>query len=259
MIDLPDGGRLRFYPSSISAALWMSAADRNEDAEFLQLALRQGDTYIDCGANIGHLAVVARRIVGATGSVVAIEANPKVYGYCLGNLRLNGFDDVRAINVALGDKSGRVAISDRRDDDQNRIGEGATTVPMRPLDDLVEAPRIDLLKLDVEGYELNVLHGALRTLSNTSIVYCELSSSNCRRYGYEPGEVERVLAGSGFVFLHREGRRWLTFTDSVFSRLKPEQLPATGYNLVAVKRDALVSVGHRLAEGGHTLDDRGCP
>src|SRR5215207_4655498 len=92
--DLGDGLRVRFYPSSISAALWVDGDARNEDADFLGLVLRPGDTYVDGGANIGHLALVARRRVGQAGSVTAIEANPRIFGYCVGNLQLNHFEDV---------------------------------------------------------------------------------------------------------------------------------------------------------------------
>jgi FkbM family methyltransferase len=251
--ELPDGLRVRFYPSSISAALWVSGDARNDDVDFLRLALREGDTYIDCGANIGHLAMVARRIVGDAGAVTAIEANPRVYGYCVGNLELNHMADVVTLNVALGEARGTVRITDRRDDDQNRVGEGDAEVPLRPLDELIGDVHVNLLKLDVEGYELFVLRGATRTLANTDVVYCELSASNSERFGYRPSDAEQLLLDAGFVLARRRGDHWALVEGGVYETLTAEEQPRTGYNLVAIKRSALATVEQRFAERGQPL------
>lgn len=51
--EMPRGYRIRFYPSSISAALWSDPDSRSEDEDFVWSVLRPGDRYIDAGANIG--------------------------------------------------------------------------------------------------------------------------------------------------------------------------------------------------------------
>ncbi len=246
--ELPDDIRLRFYPSSISAALFVSADARDDDVEFLRLVLRPGDTYLDCGANIGHLAVVARRLVGDRGLVTAIEANPRIFSYCRGNLDLNGFMDVLAINVALGEERGTAWITDRRDDDQNHLADGGgTAVPMRTLDEVVGGGPITLLKLDVEGFELQVLRGARETLARTSIVHCELSRGNSARFGYQPGEAEDLLLEAGFLLAHRTAAGWNIGTHRLFETLRDEDRPSTGYNLVAIKPVALPTFEARAA------------
>jgi FkbM family methyltransferase len=245
-IDLAEGLKLRFYPSSLSAGLWMRPDLRRDDTDFLHAVLRPGDTYVDCGANIGQLAVVARAIVGPTGSVTAIEANPRIHEFCVGNLKLNGFADVLTLNVALGDSRGTVRISDRRDDDMNRIGEDGVAVVMRPLDDLIGADEITLLKLDVEGYELNVLRGARRTLEHTKIVYCELSAANSQRFGWQPSDAESLMLEAGFVLVRRRANSWELAPGHVYETLTTAELSGTTYNLVAIKRTALAELGPRL-------------
>lgn len=252
-MTVSEGVRLRFYPSSISSAMWVAADTRSEDVEFLQAVVRRGDTYLDCGANVGHLAAIARQLVGPTGVVVAIEANPRISRYCVGNLELNGFHDVKVWNVALGEAHGSIRISDRRDDDQNRVGDAGAEVAMSPLDALIDLPHITVLKLDVEGYEVGVLKGALATLARTDLVYCELSSSNLERFGGAPRDVEDLLLGQGFLLAHRVGDEWRLGAQRVFDRLSEGELPSTGYNLIACKPTFVPEFEHRIRERGHRL------
>ena len=235
--DLHYGTRIRFYPSSVSAGLWSDSRACSEDEDFVWTVLRQGDRSIDAGANIGHLTLAASRRVGSSGNVVAIEAHPQIFGYLEGNVALNRALNVQAIQCALGAEPGEVAFTSRRSDDQNYISsDGSVRVPMRVLDDIVEPGQTRLLKLDVEGYELPVLRGASRTLSDTQIVYCELTKDNCRRFGYEPEEIERLLLDRGFVFIRRDDadEPWVT-GEPFYAGLPDELLPATGYNLIAVR------------------------
>jgi hypothetical protein len=90
-------------------------------------------------------------------------------------------------------------------------------------------------------------------LESTSIVYCELSTGNCRRYGYDPGEVEQLLADAGFVFIRTDAARQLAVTpDPYLADLESDQLPATGYNLVAVRPDVANELLERLSVAGWT-------
>jgi FkbM family methyltransferase len=235
--EMPRGYRIRFYPSSISAALWSDPGSRTEDEDFVWAVLRPGDRYIDAGANVGQLALAASKRVGPEGTVIAVEAHPEIYGYLEGNVRLNHVVNVETSNCALGATEGEVAMTSRRSDDQNYVSEGGTLrVPMHPLDELIPARPTRLLKIDVEGSELPVLQGAGEVLAETDIVYCELSTTNCRRFGYEPQQVEKLLLDAGFVFIRRddEGRPQVT-KRAYFASLPAGDLPATGYNLVAVR------------------------
>jgi FkbM family methyltransferase len=252
VVEMPRGFRMRFYRSSISAALWSDPTSRSEDEDFVWTVLRPGDRYVDAGANVGQLALAASRRVGPGGEVIAIEAHPKVFAYLAGNVALNDAANVQLLHCALGAGGGEVALTSRRSDDQNYVTEsGSVRVPMRTLDDMLAERRpTRLLKLDVEGYELPVLRGAGRALDQTQVVYCELSAGNCHRYGYQPDEVEQLLLAHGFVFLRRTGDELRVTSSPYFSTLPTESLPATGYNLVAVRPEAAEEVRARLAAAG---------
>lgn len=250
--EMPRGFRIRFYPSSISAALWSDPSSRSEDEDFVWAVLRSGDRYIDAGANIGQLSLAASKRVGPLGEVIAVEAHPKIYGYLSGNIELNRCGNVTTMHHALGDRTREVALTSRWSDDQNFIADaGDARVPMRPLDDLIDSTPIRLLKLDVEGYELPVLRGAKRALEQTDIVYCELSPSNCERFGYEPLQVEQLLLDGGFVFIRTDTASEAAVTNRpYFSEMDAESLPATGYNLIAVRPAIAQEVLDALSEEG---------
>lgn len=250
--EMPRGFRIRFYPSSISAALWSDPSSRTEDEDFVWAVLRAGDRYIDAGANIGQLALAASMRVGPEGEVVAIEAHPEIHQYLAGNVALNQAVNVTVLSYALGAGPGEVAMTNRRSDDQNFVTEdGGLRVPMRALDTLVTVRPTRLLKVDVEGCELPVLRGAGALLEDTQIVYCELSTGNCRRFGYEPEEVERLLLEKGFYFIRSDepGHPRIT-SRPYFASLAFENLPATGYNLVAVRPEVADEVLETLSAAG---------
>lgn len=250
--EMPRGFRVRFYPTSISAALWSDPCSRTEDEDFVWAVLRPGDRYIDAGANIGQLALAASRRVGDEGEVIAIEAHPEIHRYLEGNVELNCVQNIRTLNYALGAERGEVAMTSRRSDDQNFVTEeGALRVPMRTLDELVAIRPTRLLKIDVEGCELPVLQGAATILKGTELVYCELSTGNCRRFGYEPREVEQLLLQEGFVFIRVDDRGQPVVSESAyFASLPFEALPATGYNLVAARPTVASEVLQMLSAQG---------
>ena len=105
---------MRFYPSSISAALWADPDSRREDEDFVWAVLAPGDRYVDAGANVGQLALAASLRIGPDGGAVAIEAHPDVYRYLEGNLALNEVRNVRPLHCALGAEPGEVAMTTRR-------------------------------------------------------------------------------------------------------------------------------------------------
>ena len=213
-----DGYALRFYPTNVSANLWINPGTHFHDLSLFKDYCRSGDTVVDVGANIGEVSIVVSQRVGASGHVFAFEPQRRVYRYLLGNLALNGCRNVTARNVALGSAPGTVRMSDDKQDDMNRITQsGVIEVTCSTLDAEVAAPSIALLKIDVEGSELSVLRGGAGVLSRSMCVNCELIDDYCRRDGHAMGDVIGLLAKAGFDTFVVSAPRQLRRVDSRFA------------------------------------------
>jgi FkbM family methyltransferase len=200
---LPDDYRMRFYPSSASTAFWCNRHFRPADATLLRRYLQPGDTFVDVGANVGYLSLLAWTRVRPAGRVVAIEAHPRTCGFLTGNVRLNGFP-IETHNVAIGERPGELWFTSLRSDDQNHAvpaaaGRARVRVGVTTLDRLLGPTTIDLLKIDTEGFELHVLAGAAATLERCAALYIEDSDRNLRRYGRSSPELRQALQDAGFL------------------------------------------------------------
>jgi FkbM family methyltransferase len=194
--------KLRFYSSSASASCWYDPLIYKGDENFFEIYLKRGDTVIDVGANIGVLTLKAAAIVGDGGKVFSIEAHPTTFRYLRGNVCLNHFGNIEVFNVAVGNKRGVVEISDRKTSDvENRIvPEGGTKIKVETLDTLLNhrIKTVDLLKIDVEGYEKFVLAGAAKILEKTKCIYIECWERHFANYGYSTTCILETLKSSGF-------------------------------------------------------------
>lgn len=134
--------------------------------------------FIDVGANVGTYSLAARRVVGRSGTVLALEANPVVFRELVTSVRSAG---VTCLNLAASNQSGWATLSVPTDangiaetqlaslEARNSAGENLTMLTRTTrIDDLVPwGASVSVIKIDVEGHELAVLEGATETL-NTS-------------------------------------------------------------------------------------------
>lgn len=213
-----DGYRLRFYPTNVSANLWINPNARIHGLELFKDYCQAGDISIDVGTNVGEVSIILSQQASTAGHVYGFEPNPRIHRYLLGNLALNRCDNVTAANAAVGASCGTVRMSDGKHDDMNRVvDDGAIEVPCTTLDTAVPAQDIALLKVDVEGTELRVLEGARQTLTRTACVNCEMSDEHCRRYGYRAADLIAFLQSGGFRTYLIAGPRLLSAIDQHFS------------------------------------------
>jgi FkbM family methyltransferase len=179
--------------------------------------LRSGDTYIDVGAHVGYHALVARQIVGPAGYVLAVEPQPYNTNKILVNAALNGFSNITTVVGAVGESDGIVVLHDQVATDKSRltlcgggVNDGIATfeVPLWSLDTLIkrfDLARIRLLKIDVEGYELNVFKGAVGSLPNIENMIFEVLPDLPAEAA---SEIRALLSSRGFSLSSVEGAPW---------------------------------------------------
>jgi FkbM family methyltransferase len=140
--------------------------------------LPAGGVVVDVGANVGWHTMLMARLVGESGRVFAAEANPSVRVRLEEHLHLNGLRQVAVLPFALGDRNGSVefhapGVDKLASGDGHVVAPGESGAPdvirveVRTLDDALESRnlgRLDLIKIDVEGFEWPVLSGADRSI-----------------------------------------------------------------------------------------------
>ena len=132
--------------------------------------LRRGDKYVDVGAHVGFHTLVARDLIGETGFVIAVEPQPYNCEKLLANWRANGFDNVALYVAAAGEQDSTVGLHQQTATDSSRLSmclepindeTRVFYVPIRRLEAILSeqgVERVRLLKIDVEGYELEVFN-----------------------------------------------------------------------------------------------------
>lgn len=134
----------------------------------LRRQLRPGMSFVDIGANIGYFSVMAAGLVGPSGGVVSVEPEAGNLALLTANLWRNGHRNAQIAPVAVYSHTGELtfAVPDISRAAGHVVGEGeeGVTIPCISLDDLLGDRRMDMLKIDAEGADLQVLRGGRRVL-----------------------------------------------------------------------------------------------
>lgn len=175
-----EGVSFKFFVSSPVAAAWYgdSGSDSSIEMRFVRdRMVRPGAKVIECGAHHGCNTIMLSRWVGDGGSVYACEPMPDNIRVIERNLELNEIKNVRIVPRALGPSSGSVRFRTQTNSAPlgNRTAPGLA-VDMTTIDELSEAEGLvpDLIKLDVEGYEIDLLEGASRALQRRPALLVEV-------------------------------------------------------------------------------------
>jgi FkbM family methyltransferase len=198
-----------------------------EETRFVRGYLQSGMTFVDVGANAGYFSYLAASRVGQGGRVLAVEPDPLLFAKLNAAVCENALRCVTSLNVGLGRKTGEVGLFVPPPTHGNRSptmtpvpGWQEVHVPIRTLDDILDehgVAAIDLLKLDVEGFEAEVLAGAAKTLAARRVraVLCEFNRYWLGQQGTTPERLRQSLLDHGF----RASGRAFSGTDAVFNDL----------------------------------------
>ena len=139
-----------------------------QQSALFERTLKPGDTVFDVGAHAGYYTLLASRLVGPEGHVFAFEPNPRNLACLRRHVRLNRCDNVTVVEAAVARHTGAMRFDTSRGSGRGRLcADGAAEVATVSLDQFAEERGIvpSLIKIDVEGSEVEVLEGARRLLA----------------------------------------------------------------------------------------------
>jgi len=170
--------------------------------DYCQAENKKFNHILDIGAWVGTWSLAMNKFCGR---VVAFEPDNVHYACLVKNVP----DNVETHQLAIGSEKKMISLSNDDFTQSKRvIGEGS--IPMITIDSL-ELDDVDVIKIDVEGYEMEVLKGAEDTLQNVQYVMIELNN-NTKKYGSSNGKIEQYLKSLGFKSLIKQ------WPDQVFHK-----------------------------------------
>ncbi|EMV2329750.1 FkbM family methyltransferase [Escherichia coli] len=221
------------------------------EVDLYKTLLSEGSNVIEIGANIGLHTIPLSKICGK-GSIICFEPQPPIFNMLCGNLAMNNILNVMPYNKAVGDRCGSVVIPVSSYDKPWNYGsfsiekgynsEGdydaspaQQCIDLITIDAFTESTglKVDFIKIDVEGYELNCIRGAVNTIKdNRPAIFCEAINKNITNevvsflsdLGYEgfwfignryrqdnffacPGQIYNKLSYDvNIIFIHKEDR-----------------------------------------------------
>jgi FkbM family methyltransferase len=204
--------------------------DYEPEVRIIESLLTRDAVFVDVGANFGLFTVMASRLIGDSGRVLAFEPYPPAATDLAINVQFNECQNVVIHQCALSNCVGTADLFVHDDPGRNTLGDlglpggKKVSVPLAKLDDILrqeQITRLDFIKMDVEGAEELVLGGAVEALRTFQpLVAFEMTQAGPPRFGLDPFGPWR--------FLSKEGYRFFDFT---MNGLVPIDAPASANTL----------------------------
>ena len=191
----------RGIQESYEALVWKS----------LMGAVRAGDVIVDVGAFIGLYTISLAKRVGHQGFVLAFEPEPANFEWLRRHVVLNHVGDrVKISRLAVGDQEGEINFISGKAS-QSCVGKnGGNKVPITTLDQQLKNRRVDLMKIDTEGYEEAVLRGGLHLLKDPSraprLIYIEVHPYAWKELGTSSESLLSLLKECSYKVTRLDGQ-----------------------------------------------------
>jgi len=208
------------HRTSAAMAMYANPPDLPEMLAWRR-ALRQGGLFIDVGANVGTYTIWAAEL-GA--EVIALEPAMDTFGLLQENIALNGYP-VTALRAAAGSHCGTARFTAGLDAGNRVTPDGPVVTELVTVDSLIGDRRVTGMKIDVEGFEIDVLRGAARALAEHRIglIQIEWNEMSVSAIGTDRRPVAELLAGHGYRL----------YRPDVTGRLFPVADPGFGADVFA--------------------------
>jgi FkbM family methyltransferase len=184
LLDLQDRG--------ISRTLLLFGQRELEHKLMLERVLRPGMTILDIGANIGYYALMELGMIGKTGTLIAVEPSPANVELLKRNLALNGYEGIEVHQAAISDQSGvkQFFLSEMsnlntfHDTGTGSLHLSGKTVEVRTMTvpEVMAGRKPDLIRMDVEGHEVEVINGLLPAVERGEMAPMIIFETHLSRY-----------------------------------------------------------------------------
>ena len=214
------------HRTSASKAIYANPPDVPEMLVWRQ-ALHDGGLFVDVGANVGTYTIWA---ADCGAEVVALEPAADTFGLLLENVALNGYQ-VMAIQAAAGDRCGTARFTTGGDSGNRLDPAGPVETRLVTVDSVIGGRYVAGMKVDVEGFEIDVLRGCTRALSERRIglIQLEWNAMSQQSLGADRRPVAELLARHGYQLFRPDPRGRLVsvadpgFGTDVFARPAKEE------------------------------------
>jgi len=174
--------------------------------------IKKGDTIIDAGANIGEFSIIAAKKIGTDGNLISIEPLKQTSKWLQKNLLLNNFHNHVVLESAVGRKTEVRTLFKKNESagmglldpviDGEKLVE-SSKINVKTVDDILSSRKINqvnMLKIDVEGFEYDVLLGCKKSFEDKKIekIICEIHLGYLSEKGIDENLIYSLLEKNGF-------------------------------------------------------------
>ncbi len=209
------GFGVKMYLDITNPLTWDLVGERGHEDEVKKTFvnnIKEGNTIIDVGANIGEFSLIASKKIGPKGKVISIEPLKQAVFWLKKNYILNGFSNYEILEKAVGNKTGTMTLYKKSVSSVQGILDPNITkkeyipsgeIIVETIDEIISTRNIggvDMLKIDVEGFEYEVFCGCKNSFKQNKIkkIICEVHSSYLQKKGLDEKMIYSLLKENGF-------------------------------------------------------------
>ena len=217
--------RLSLKDDGISRVLAVVGTREKEHLYILEKVLKKGMNVLDIGANIGYYSLILSRLVGNEGKIFAFEPEPVNYGHLKHNIKLNLYDNIFVYNAGMSNVSGKTTMYLSKlsnvhtllpDDVQNQMSGKTIEVNITtPSKFIKNGKKINCFRLDVEGFEIEILRDVYRLVKDglsSPMLLFELHPAKYTEEHSLKREVKKLM-DLGYRFKYMASSRKELFVD----------------------------------------------
>ena len=168
--------------------------------------LKAGETFLDVGANVGYFSLLASRMVGKSGTVIALEPSPREYKMLIENVRRNSSANIFSLNCAASNQAEIIQLETEPDNTglnkthkARQCGNTHGIIAL-PISAITPDLQINLAKIDTEGFELFAIRGMKNLFKKKQVnkIIIEISPEFLESHNQKWSEIYEYLASFDF-------------------------------------------------------------